>query len=101
MFQQHKYMNLNIVNEYTKPNPQNYYGLSRLINENLFLYYFNKENTINYLKTSNIVSDAKFDKKIQIDFCQINYVTFLRNNHFKLKSFGKNIKNFLSMNELL
>ena len=93
----------NIVNEYTKPNPQNYYGLSRLINENLFLYYFNKRKIpLTILRPSNIVGDAKFDKKnsnrlLPNQLCDF----FLRNNHFKLKSSGKNIKNFLSMNDTI
>lgn len=93
----------NIVDEYTKPNPQNYYGLSRLNNENLFLYHFNKRKIpLTILRPSNIVGDAKFDKKnskrlLPNQLCDF----FLRNNHFKLKSSGKNIKNFLSMSDTI
>lgn len=92
-----------IVSEKNYANPQSYYGLSRLMIENLFLYYYDKINIpLVILRPSNIVGDAKFNLNNSKRLLPNQLCDFLiKNDEFKLKSSGKSIKNFISVNDIV
>lgn len=91
------------VNESSSTSPLNFYGLNRLMTENIFRYYSKiRKIPLVILRASNIVGDAHFDKNnskrlVPNQLCDI----LVKENNFKLMSDGMGYRNFISMNDVI